>query len=345
MRPPSRGQILLGLLWVAAAAGFFYFVVPRLAGLDSTLDRLRQGSPWWFGAGVLFEALSIVSYIALFRAVFSSDGGRIGWRSSTQITLAGSAATKLFATAGAGGIALQVWALRGSGLSSEEVGERMVAYEIFNYAIFMATLVVAGFGLWIGLFAGPSPTGLTLVPALVGLAVISLAVSTLFVAAPAERWLSKRADAATGRAARWWRRAAAVPSAIKGGLETALRLVRGRDPWLLSAIPAWGFDIAALWAAFNAFGHAPPLAVLVMGYFVGTAANVIPLPGGVEGGMIGAFLAFGVQGSLAVLAVLGYRTISYWLPFLPGAIAYVGLRRRVSDWKDDSTKPARTASG
>jgi uncharacterized membrane protein YbhN (UPF0104 family) len=42
--------------------------------------------------------------------------------------------------------------------------------------------------------------------------------------------------------------------------------------------------------------------------------------------MIGAFLAFGVSGDLAVLAVLGYRTISYWLPAVPGAIAYARLR-------------------
>jgi uncharacterized membrane protein YbhN (UPF0104 family) len=45
--------------------------------------------------------------------------------------------------------------------------------------------------------------------------------------------------------------------------------------------------------------------------------------------MIGSFLAFGVNGSLAVLAVLGYRTISYWLPTVPGLIAYIRLRHRV----------------
>ena len=44
--------------------------------------------------------------------------------------------------------------------------------------------------------------------------------------------------------------------------------------------------------------------------------------------MIGAFLAFGVQGHLAVLAVLAYRTISYWLPTVPGGVAYWQLRRR-----------------
>ena len=49
--------------------------------------------------------------------------------------------------------------------------------------------------------------------------------------------------------------------------------------------------------------------------------------------MIGAFLAFGVNASLAVLAVLAYRTISYWLPTLPGAAAYVRLRRTVAGWR------------
>ena len=73
-----------------------------------------------------------------------------------------------------------------------------------------------------------------------------------------------------------------------------------------------------------------------MGYYVGTLANALPLPGGVggvEGGMIGAFLAFGVNGSLTVLAVLAYRTISYWLPTIPGVIAYVQLRHTVGRWR------------
>jgi uncharacterized membrane protein YbhN (UPF0104 family) len=67
------------------------------------------------------------------------------------------------------------------------------------------------------------------------------------------------------------------------------------------------------------------VAILVMGYSVGLLANTIPLPGGVggvEGGMIGAFLAFGVDGAIAVLAVLSYRALSFWLPTVPGAVAY-----------------------
>jgi len=61
--------------------------------------------------------------------------------------------------------------------------------------------------------------------------------------------------------------------------------------------------------------------------------------------MIGTFLAFGVDGSLAVLAVLAYRTVSYWLPTLPGAVAYFELRHTVAGWRRASAaRPARPAT-
>ena len=44
--------------------------------------------------------------------------------------------------------------------------------------------------------------------------------------------------------------------------------------------------------------------------------------------MIGAFTAFGVSVQAAVVAVLAYRAFSFWLPTLPGGIAYFQLRRR-----------------
>jgi hypothetical protein len=42
---------------------------------------------------------------------------------------------------------------------------------------------------------------------------------------------------------------------------------------------------------------------------------------GRRGGQIGSFLGFRGNGSLAVLAVLAYRMISYWRPTVPGVIA------------------------
>ena len=320
------------LLGALVAVGFVYFVVPQIAGLGPTLRRLRTGDGWWLALGVALEAVSIAGEIGLLRGVFSQRGSKLGWRISYEITLAGGAATKILATAGAGGIALTVWALRAAGLPAADVARGMVCYEILTYAVYMGALVIFGLGLWFGIFAGTAPLGITLIPALFGLAVITIVVSMLFIDVPTERYLLRRAEASHGRARRWWQRAAALPHSLQEGLHAALAMVCRRDPAVLWPLVAWGFDIGTLWTSFQAFGHAPPVAVLVMGYYVGTLANTLPLPGGiggVEGGMIGSFLAFGVNGGLAVLAVLAYRTISYWLPTVPGAIAYVRLRHQV----------------
>jgi uncharacterized protein (TIRG00374 family) len=84
-----------------------------------------------------------------------------------------------------------------------------------------------------------------------------------------------------------------------------------------------------------------------MAYFVGALANALPLPGGlggVEAGMVGVYLAFGTHASLAILAVLSYRLISFWLPTLPGAAAYVQLRHTVSVWRHETTQRKPTPS-
>ena len=113
-----------------------------------------------------------------------------------------------------------------------------------------------------------------------------------------------------------------MPALAASGVRTAIELIRSRDPGLLGAVAWWGFDIGVLWAMFHAFGSPPPFTVIWMAYFVGMLGNLLPLPGGlggVEGGMIGALAAFGVSLDLAVLAVLSYRAISFWLPTIPGA--------------------------
>jgi uncharacterized protein (TIRG00374 family) len=122
-------------------------------------------------------------------------------------------------------------------------------------------------------------------------------------------------------------------------------MLRARDPALLGALAWWGFDIAVLWACFHAFGDPPSKAVIVMAYFVGMLGNALPLPGGiggVDGGMIGAFIAFDVSGGYATVAVLTYRAFAFWLPTVPGAVAYFQLRRTVAGWRNErrATKAA-----
>ena len=338
----SRQSLGRGSLWrrhrraitaalaVLVAAAFAHFVLPHIVSLGPTLSRLRHGHIAWFAVGVALEACSLFGEVALFRGVFARPGNSIGWTTSAEITLAGAAATKLVAAAGAGGVAVTVWGLRACGLSGAEVADGMVCFGILTYGVYLAAVAVAGFGLWFGLFSGPAPVGLTLVPAALATAVILIALSMLFVNQPVTEFLQRRAERSRGRASKWWHRAAAAPHSLHAGLLGALAMVRRRDPSLLGALAYWGFDIGALWASYRAFGHSPPGAVLVLGYYVGTAGNLLPLPGGiggVEAGMIGSFVGFRVRASLATLAVLGYRTISYWLPTVPGAVAYVRLRR------------------
>jgi uncharacterized membrane protein YbhN (UPF0104 family) len=73
-----------------------------------------------------------------------------------------------------------------------------------------------------------------------------------------------------------------------------------------------------------------------MAYFVGTLGNLLPLPGGVggvEAGMIAALIGFGVAGGLAIVAVLAYRAFAFWIPLVPGSIAYVQLVGTVHGWQ------------
>jgi len=114
---------------------------------------------------------------------------------------------------------------------------------------------------------------------------------------------------------------------LAGAVRDAHALVRRPGAGLLGAPAWWAFDCAVLWAAFHAVGAPPAVATLVVGYFLGQAANTIPLPGAASTGMIGVFAALGVAPGLAVAAVLTYRAIAIWLPAPLGAHALVGLRR------------------
>jgi uncharacterized membrane protein YbhN (UPF0104 family) len=334
----TRRQAILFGAFVLSAVAFLYFVLPQLTGLGSTVHRIERGDKWWIAIGVVLEMLSFGGYIVLFRTVFvrGPGRGRIEWRVSYEVTMASLAATRLFAAAGAGGIALTVWALRRSGMEPRLVACRMVAFMVLLYVIYAASLLLDGIGLGIGLFPGGGSFAITIVPATVAALLFAAAGAMALLPGDIERRLGRWA-AGSGRLAHWIARAVTVPALAASGVRTAIDLVRSRDPGLLGAPAWWGFDICVLWASFHAFGAAPPFTVIWMAYFVGMLGNLLPLPGGlggVEGGMIGAFAVFGVNIDLAVLAVLTYRGISFWLPTIPGAIAYFQLLRTVNRWGD-----------
>jgi uncharacterized membrane protein YbhN (UPF0104 family) len=341
----TRRQIVAFALFILSVVGFLYFVLPNLAGVGKTLNRIEGGDSWWLAFGVVLELLSFAGYVVLFRSVLARGQNQVGWMESYEITMAGLVATRLFATAGAGGVALTAWALRRSGMEPRLVACRMVAFIVLLYVIYAGSLLLDGIGLGIGLFPGGGSFAITIVPAIVAAVLFAVAGAIAFLPGDLERRLNGWASG-SGRAAHWVARAVTIPALAASGVRTAIDLIRSRDPGLLGAVAWWGFDITVLWAMFHAFGSAPPFTVIWMAYFVGMLGNLLPLPGGlggVEGGMIGALAAFGVQLDLAVVAVLSYRAISFWLPTLPGVVAYFQLRRTVARWQDE--QPAKSADG
>jgi uncharacterized membrane protein YbhN (UPF0104 family) len=333
----TRGRLIASVLFVVSAVAFLYFVLPKLLGLRETWNRLAQGNVWWLALAFVLEASSFVGYVFLVRAVFAEPRNRIEWRVSYLITMASLAATRLFAAAGAGGIALTAWALRRAGMPAGTVARRLIAFLVILYGVYMGTLVIDGVGLYLGLWPGRAPFAITVVPAIFGGVVILLFVGMSLLPDDFDR-LVARWTWNTGQLGAAARRIAKGPAAAAAGTRDALALLRSRDPHLLGALAWWGFDIATLWACFHAFGASPDKGVIVMAYFVGWLGNTLPLPGGiggVEGGLIGAFSAFGVNVETAVVAVLAYRAFSFWLPTLPGGVAYFQLRRTVQRWRHD----------
>jgi uncharacterized protein (TIRG00374 family) len=187
---------------------------------------------------------------------------------------------------------------------------------------------------------------LTLLPAIFSTVALALGAAMGLVPGDFERRLEHLSHR-SGRVGRLATRFATLPATLGSGVRTALGLMRERRVGLLGAVGYWGFDIAVLGVSFKAFGATMPVAVLIMGYFLGTLGSLLPLPGGiggVEGGMIGAFAAFGVPADKAVIAVLAYRAISFWLPTLPGVAGYATLRGTVRGWRladTEQREPAR----
>jgi putative heme transporter len=333
--PITRARLVLVSALIVVALVGLYLLIPKLAGLKHTWGQLRRGDPLWLAVGAALELLSIAGYATLFRTVFGRGVPRIDWRASLQIPLAGIAAIRLVAAAGAGGVAVTAWALGRAGMSAEVIACRIVASLVIQYSVYLGAVIVCGLGLWAGVFGGGGSVAITLFPAVLA-AVLAAAVLSLALMPDDIEQRLKGFAGRTQTLGAVLRRLAKAPDTLGSGVRTARDLVRERRLGLLGAVAYWGFDIAVLGVCFDAFGRVVPVAVLVMGYFLGTLGSLLPLPGGiggVEGGMIGAFVAFGVPVSSAVVAVLAYRAISFWLPTLPGIAGYLALRSTVRGWR------------
>jgi len=347
----DRRKIASGLALVVLLIVAIYVLFPKIVGADEAVNNLDEAVWYWIVVAIGFNVVAFGAYVALFRGVLGGTRDddvhrRLDLRASYQITMAGLAATRIFSAAGVGGIVLTYWALRKAGVPRRRAACRMVAFLVLTYFVYLAALVVFGVLLRTGVLNGEQPLAGTVVPAAISGGIIVL---FLMIAAIPDDFERRIQHYARGyRRTRYLQRIATGPATLAMGTRTAIAYVRHPQRGLLAlggAVGFWAANIGILWASFEAFGGEVPFGVLVQGFFVGMAANLIPSPAGgvgaVDAGMIGAFALFGIDEGIVFPAVLTYRVIAFWLPIPPGIVAFIQLRKTVAEWeRERGERPA-----
>jgi uncharacterized protein (TIRG00374 family) len=339
----DRRKIVSGILLVLLLVVAIYVLFPKIVGADEAVNNLDDAKWYWVLIAIGFNVLAFGAYVMLFRGVLGGTRDdevhrRLDLKASYQITMAGLAATRIFSAAGAGGLVLTYWALRKAAMPRRRAACRMVSFLVLTYFVYAAALVVFGVLLRTGVLPGSAPLAGTVVPAAVSGGLIALFLLIALIPQDFERRITHYAGGY--RRVRHLQRFAKGPATLATGVRTAIAYIRHPRRGVLAlggAVGFWAANIGILWASFEAFGGDVPFAVLVQGFFLGMAANLIPSPAGgvgaVDAGMIGAFAIFGIDNSVVFPAVLTYRVIAFWLPIPPGIVAFVQLRKTVTEWE------------
>jgi uncharacterized membrane protein YbhN (UPF0104 family) len=310
---------LLELLAVVAAVAVLLIVGPSLGSVRS---RLGHASGSWLAIAVAFEIASCLSYVALFRAVFCP---RMSWRLSYQIGMAEQAGNSLLPASGAGGLALGVWALRRGGVSAEHIGRRTAAFYFLSSLANVGAVILFALLFAVGAL-GHDPDA----PLTYAFGAAATAATALVLALPAILARRETRSAVRTHSGRFAKGLGFVRRSLELGIRDAVTLLRHNPGWVLvGSLGTTAFDVAVMWVAFEAFGPAPPLAVVVLGYLIGQLGGNIPVPGGIGGldaGLIAVFALYHVPLASAAAAVLIYHMISLWTPALLGSVAFVQLR-------------------
>ena len=307
-------------------------------GLGSLRDRFAGAQPGWLVLAAVLQLGSCASYVLVFRGVFCR---RMSWRTSTEIGLSELAANSLFSIGGAGGLALGAWILRRGGLPAgihrPPHGGVLPADEPRQRRLPRARRPRRSRRGAAARLAGRRCSASSR---------RSPACSSIALALAARRLAGALAGARCARGSR------ARREAVGDGVDEALRLLRTGDLALLVGAAGYMlFDVAMLGVCFAAFGNdVPPVGVLLVAYIIGQLGGLIPIPGGiggVDGGLIGTLVLYGVDATDAAVAVIAYRGLLLAIPALLGLPALAVLRRRLRDEAHDiaACAPGRVGRG
>jgi uncharacterized protein (TIRG00374 family) len=298
-----------------------YLIIPQLGDVRESAKVLRTMRPWAVGLAILSEMLSYVALGYMMKRIVGLTGQVLTLHRAFAVTLA-SGAVGLVAggLVGIGGSSFR-W-LRDAGIRPE--GALLAGW--------LPALLNAG---TIAVFALLGMVQLVLVQDLSTALWIafSLSLALLVVVAGALFWSSGHRDAAKKILCRWqekWarlRKKEADPEPLMSFVDRlfdAFHVLKTRGWKAPAAAAAMGvvFDMGAMFWLFVAAGHQLTPGKVLSGYALPLLiGKVAVIPGGigvVEGTMILLYRGFGVATATAVLVVLAYRVIAFWMPNLLG---------------------------
>jgi len=297
----------------------------NLPEIRHAASELLTRSWWMVVLALLSEVVWTLSLANVYRSSLHAFGGRLGRRQAVRVSMGAFSLSRILPGGGAAG---SVFAAREM-ISLGNPIPRTIASMLVSWWVSMLTLaVVVGLGTAIGIREGHVDPAHVIGPAVVG-AVLVLLGAVVLVALRYERARARIVSCFAKAGSRL-----RVEATTRDWDEVATSSVSlGRFlPLLGWAILSWVADAAALWVMFLGFGVSLHPAVLFVGYGLANLINALPelTPGwlGVmESALAAAYAALGVPVGVAVVAVLCYRLVSYWLPVAAGAGPALGLLR------------------
>jgi undecaprenyl-diphosphatase len=305
-RLPRRGRRVLATLLLAAAAGYVLWTTSD--ALVASLGALAAADSRWAAAGIaIIAARYALAAVSLQAAV----AARIPFWPTLHVQLA-SAFIGRFTPEGVGWLVLNQRYLERSGIVRSSalaaIALKLLAGGLTRIGIAGAVVVAAG-GSGVTALDLPPVQGIHVVAAFLGVALVAFLVRTMIRRRPTAL-ASVRAGAADLAAVLRQPRRAAVLLGSSAGLTIASALA------LVTSVHALGADV--------------PLATVFVIYLGGTAvAALSPTPGNlgaVEVSLTAGLTAVGVPAPTALAAVLLYRVTTFWLPVVPGVLAFRRLQ-------------------
>lgn len=303
----------------------------RRTQLRHAIDKLGHPAWGWLVAAVIAQAISMVVFARLQRWLLRCGGVRVRLRDMVEITLAGNALSTSL-PGGAAWAAGWVWGqLRRRSVDRVLAGwVVLVAGALSSFALFLYVVV----GAEIAGSKGPVASLRWVERGLLALAV--LGVIGLVALARSQRlqghWAAVVASAEEHPTwhCRLIRAADQIGKRVRVVNPTPLAWAES----LALALINWGADLATLIFCVLTVHASVPWRGIVVAYALTQIAASVPItPGGlvvVEASLTALLTAYGLHETTAVIVVLLYRMISFWVlaPIGWGAWGYLELRQR-----------------